>query len=457
MDKKAKRTAKHAEKRLLRPGGHLYGQKFEDGFAVARRHYTDLEAAIIEECEFQDVSMESSNLKGAKVIASKMIDIGLDHSDLDGIEITSSEMTGYVRHGLMRGARIKDCNLDSIDLTSTIVTQAVVEDTKLSSAVLNNCDFSDATFRRCNLKDAYTSAFSRANLANAEFTDCDMSGVSFVSGILMRASFNGSKLVESKLTFAMLDGADLSGCDMKEAQIDRVYARGANFRNAVLKDATLDCGVFTGADFTGADFGGAYLCRSDFRLAKLDGVSLVRASYNHLTRWPSGFTPPQEAIDLERLEDAKELAAETVNQRTGMNPTPVFIDSPDPTITLDVIYAVYPEFFTVIDRWAFAENLGWAVCHVLRHAMQSIRVGDGSMPYETENDKLYCLIYHLQNAISAAQISATAETFGLCKGSRVKEDKHQMYIYKRLQDELAAARRKSVKNAKDQTSSQAAQ
>lgn len=455
MNKNAKKTAKHAEKRLERPNGHLYGQKFDDSFAVARRHHSDLEAAIIEKCEFESVSMQYSNLEGAKVIASKMIDIDLDHSDLDGIEITSSEMTGYVRHGLMRGARIKDCNLDSIELTSTIVKEAVIEDTNLSAAKLNNCDFSDAAFRRCKLNGAYT--HGRANLGGAEFTECDMSGVSFPSAILMRASFNGSKLVESKLTFAMLDGADLSGCDMKEAQIDSVYARGANFRNAVLKDANLDCSVFTGADFTGADLGGAYLCGSDFKLAKLDDVSLVRASYNSLTRWPSGFTPPQEAIDLDRLEDARELAAETVDQRTGTNATPVFIDSPDPTMTFDVIYAVYPEFFTVIDRWAFAENLGWAVYYVLRHAMQSIRVGDGSMPYETENDKLYCLIYHLQNAISAAQISAAAETFGLCKGGRVKQDKHQMYIYKRLQDEIAAARRKAVKNDKDQAISQAAQ
>lgn len=455
---KKERDADRWANRIDRPGGHLYELKFEDDYGTKyRRQFSSLEGAIIEKCTFDGSNLRRSNLKNAKIIGSKLPDVGLDMSDMDGIEITSSTVTGCAHNALMRNARIKDSDLRCIELGGASAAGALFEDTRLNSASLDNCDLTGAVFRRCSLAGAYAGDTRRARLVDAEFIDCDLSEVRFQAGDLTRAQFAGSKLTDINLNRALLDFADFSGCNMTDARMEDAFARNVNFRAAVLTRADLECAVFTGANFTDANLDDANLSRADFRGATLDGVSLSRARYSNTTQWPDGFSPPQTAIDTDREADAVDAASSTVYERTGSSAPPVFIDAPSPTSKFDVVYAIYPGFFTVIDRWAFAENLGWTVFRVVEHAMHTIRVGDGTMPYETDNDKLYCIIYHLQNAMSAAQISASAETLGRSGQTRVKDDKHLMYVYKRLQDEIAAARRKSAKANKNQPRAQAAQ
>jgi len=440
-----------------RPGGHLYELKLEGELRDSDREFSNLEGAIIEKCTFDAQNMSHSNLKNAKIIGSELTNVSLDRSDMDGIEITSSTVNGCAHNALMRNARIKDSDLCRLELYGASAAGALFEDTRLNSANLDNCDFSGAVFRRCCLDSACAGGTGRARLVDAEFIDCDLRNVRFQATNLTRAQFAGSNLTDINLNRTLLDFADFSGCDMTGAHIKESFARNVNFRAAVLTGADLQCAMFTGANFTGANLDDANLLRADFRGATLDGVSLNRARYSETTQWPDGFSPPQTAIDSDRASDAVDAASSTVYERTGSSAFPVFIDAPSPTLKFDVIYAIYPEFFTVIDRWAFAENLGWTVYRVLEHAMHTIRVSDGTMPYETDNDKLYCLIYHLQNAMSAAQISASADTLGQSRETRVKDDKHLMYVYKRLQDEIAAARRKSAKGSKKQTRAQAAQ
>lgn len=456
-ESKKDRDANKWANRIDRPGGHLYELKLEGELGNSDRQFSNLEGAIIEKCTFDGPNMRRSNLKNAKIIGSKLTNVGLDMSDMDGIEITLSTVTGCAYNALIRNAHIKDSDLRDLELSGASAAGALFEDTRLNSVSLDHCDLTGAVFRRCSLAGAYAGATRRARLVDVEFIDCDLSEVSFQAADLTRAQFAGSKLTDINLNRALLDFADFSGCDMTGANIEESFARNVNFRAAVLTGADLECAMFTGANFTGANLDDANLSRTDLRGATLDGVSLNRARYSETTQWPDGFSPPQTAIDSDRESDAVDAARSTVYERTGSSAIPVFIDAPSPTLKFDVIYAIYPGFFTVIDRWAFAENLGWAVYQVLEHAMHTIRVGDGTMPYETDNDKLYCLIYHLQNAMSAAQISASAETLGQRRETRVKDDRHLMYVYKRLQDEIAAARRKSAKGSKKQTRAQAAQ
>jgi hypothetical protein len=183
--------------------------------------------------------------------------------------------------------------------------------------------------------------------------------------------------------------------------------------------------------------------------AKLGGANLYRASYNKYTKWPQGFHPPTTAFDTSRHDAAMEQAKEQIFERTGVPHQGVFIDAPREEDPFTLLLASFPEFFTLIDRWAFAEQNACVLYNVIEHAASSIRAGDGENPYENYQDKIRCLVYHLHNAITPAQISASAETLSHDKkGRRFKNDKHAHYIYTRLQDEIAAARRRSAKDGK---------
>ncbi|MGC4118498.1 MAG: pentapeptide repeat-containing protein [Myxococcales bacterium] len=101
-------------------------------------------------------------------------------------------------------------------------------------------------------------SFADEDLSNADFSDCDCSGVSFAN-----ANAGGALFAKARLDQADFSGAELGGADFRGASL-----RGCSFRKAKLRDAVFDQADCTGADFTGAELEG------DVRFAKacLDGA-----------------------------------------------------------------------------------------------------------------------------------------------------------------------------------------
>ena len=55
-----------------------------------------------------------------------------------------------------------------------------------------------------------------------------------------------------------------------------------------------------GAHLEGANLCGAFLDQSD-----LTGAHLEQAIYNAKTVWPAGFSPPEDAVNWDRLNDTE--------------------------------------------------------------------------------------------------------------------------------------------------------
>jgi hypothetical protein len=99
-------------------------------------------------------------------------------------------------------------------------------------------------------------------------------------------------------------GADLSYGGLRGADLNRANLSRADLRLADLSDANLHNGDLRGADLRGALLVETYLNGSDLRGADLTKANLAKANlagakYNADTKWPEGFTPPHDAIEVD--------------------------------------------------------------------------------------------------------------------------------------------------------------
>lgn len=115
-------------------------------------------------------------------------------------------------------------------------------------------------------------------LDNSDFSNSDLSGVSFQQSLIRNGKFIGTKLKAASFFDADLTGADFTGADMTQCNLEL-----ANLKDAVLRDAVITEAYISGAtrltniDITGADFTDTLL-RSDQQKAlckKASGVNSI--------------------------------------------------------------------------------------------------------------------------------------------------------------------------------------
>lgn len=116
--------------------------------------------------------------------------------------------------------------------------------------------FLRCTFRRANLFDA---TFVGCKMTGSEFVECDLRPLHVEGGDwsyvrlrhadLRGVSFRGVKLAEADLT-----AADLTACDLREADLSYVTLREAKLDGADLRGATV-----TGVDLSSLDLRGAVI------------------------------------------------------------------------------------------------------------------------------------------------------------------------------------------------------
>ena len=97
------------------------------------------------------------------------------------------------------------------------------------------------------------------------------------------SDFARRRLVGMDLRRKNLRGANLEFADLTEADLERANLQDANLRGAYLTGAQLE-----GANLTGACLEGAYLIATNFRDARMEGISLAHAIWDEATTWPDG-------------------------------------------------------------------------------------------------------------------------------------------------------------------------
>tara|TARA_Y100001968_G_scaffold302461_1_gene315808 strand:- start:504 stop:1019 length:516 start_codon:yes stop_codon:yes gene_type:complete len=96
--------------------------------------------------------------------------------------------------------------------------------------------------------------YAKQVLIESDFSNRDLSGVTFNLTNLRKANLSGSNLRGASMFGAKLEEADLSNADLTEATLDSANFDGTNLKNAVLVDAFAFNTRFKNVDIEGADF-----------------------------------------------------------------------------------------------------------------------------------------------------------------------------------------------------------
>ncbi len=199
-------------------------------------------------------------------------------ANLIGMDLSDSDFSydNYVE------ANLRDADLSNTNLTGADLSGATLVDAVLNNAVLHNAKLIGADLSGADLRGA---TLTHANLSGAILDNADMTRTDLTITKLDGASFQGTKMVEAKLSRVDLSGAylprsDLSGADLRRANLSGSWLSDANLSGAFLinceiSGAWLNLANLTGADLTESSLSGASLIGSRLSSANLRGSQLV--------------------------------------------------------------------------------------------------------------------------------------------------------------------------------------
>lgn len=180
------------------------------------------------------------------------------------------------------GAKIESCNFFNCDFSGT----------DLSGTEFTGCRFYDRESQKgCN--------FSRANLKDAIFKDCDLSmadfrnasalgieirgccaqgsdfrGASFMNMITTRSWFCSAYITKTNLSYANFSKVIMEKCELWENRWTGTQIHGANFSGSDLYGGEFSSFDWHAANFTHCDLTNSELGTLDVRKVDLQGVKL---------------------------------------------------------------------------------------------------------------------------------------------------------------------------------------
>ena len=153
-------------------------------------------------------------------------------------------------------ANLRNANFLNCQMSGSNFRNADLYESTLKDGILNNCNFEGANLKKSYSYDAglYDSNFKNADLSNAYFGG---------------SSFNRSNLREANLSNTDLNGAMFNSADLREANLSGVKLKWGRLTEADLRGANL-----TGADLSYSNLWGADLTGADLTNVKLTGANL---------------------------------------------------------------------------------------------------------------------------------------------------------------------------------------
>lgn len=149
--------------------------------------------------------------------------------------------------------------------------------------------------KRFESKEAVVEALSKThNLAEADLSHLDLSGVMLAGGEMA-----GVDLSHSQLTGAKLAGLNLVGANLSHAQFENGLVAGVNLEKADLSQANMEKARFVGVNLGDVDFSGANLRDTTWLGTNVAGVDFSTADLTgaraSAVSWKSAEVPPVEA------------------------------------------------------------------------------------------------------------------------------------------------------------------
>ncbi|NJL61103.1 MAG: pentapeptide repeat-containing protein [Methylacidiphilales bacterium] len=179
--------------------------------------------------------------------------------------------------------------------------------------VVDNLSGPKRNYALQNLVQDHSASLAKINLSNADlrgivlsfqYSVANLSGSNLSNTNLSEAYLAGTNLSETNLQGSILHGSDLSGANLRNSNL-----RGANLRDAKVntyfddryqewKNTDLRNADLRNTDLTNAKLIRADLRMADLRTAKLNGTDLKYSLYDKKTRFPEGFNPASQKMNL---------------------------------------------------------------------------------------------------------------------------------------------------------------
>ncbi len=168
---------------------------------------------------------------------------------LGGFSLTSCSKTSQNLYRLELERECIECNLEGVNLSRENL--GLKYRIPSSSSPLSVTPF--------GLDKATPVNLTKANLANANFFQADLSGIILQEANLINANLSESDLEEAQLNLANLQGANLENANLQEANLENANLQGADLRGVNLQGANLENANLQGADLRGVNLEGTRL------------------------------------------------------------------------------------------------------------------------------------------------------------------------------------------------------
>ncbi len=244
-----------------------------------------LTVAILQRLDSSRKGIVLDFLYTANLITKKSV-ISLKKADLSEISYTTDASV------------LEDPFLDKLEWGGTLMYELI------SPRNFSNIDLFGTNLSKVNFQNAflYQARFAYANLTRSNLSWAKLVEANFVKAILVMSEFEGAVLNKANLSKATIMGTNLNKAELQDADFTEAHIGPIHFNRkffTTLSEADLMRANFSQARLTDVDLSNANLCGANFEGAKLEKVILRDAKYDKNTRWPLGFNPPPEALNID--------------------------------------------------------------------------------------------------------------------------------------------------------------
>lgn len=208
--------------------------------------------AYLANCNLTNATITNSDLTGANLTGARITNTRFDQTSLRGANLAYTiGSSTYFDRGDLSGTDLRYTRLSSPRFNQTTFNSS----TNFTRAYLNSAEYTNANLTGLT--------FGYADLTSARFTNSDLHNVDFRTATL------NSAVLDATIT----DGANFSGVAMRSSSMSNAQVGTADFTNADLTSSSAQ-----GSFFNDATFAGTNLTNATFDYSHLDGVDLTTAN-----------------------------------------------------------------------------------------------------------------------------------------------------------------------------------
>lgn len=236
-------------------------------FSGARLDGCDLSRSVLVRSVLQRVSLRSSRLEGTNLAGSTIEDSDLVESRWDGSVLDDA----LVSRCRMTGSQLRQCRLHGTRFETVDLQQASLSEMVLDRLELRNVNCQGSRIRKL--------AFVQCRFHEVDFSDTDISGLAMVTCQLDHLTrFARSRMVKA----CFVGGCEFDRPDFSSARLHETNWRGARVAGLSLFRASISASDFTDASLAGGNLGGArfeqvQMVRTDLTDANLESADLLGA------------------------------------------------------------------------------------------------------------------------------------------------------------------------------------